>query len=300
MSKNIAKYNVLIEILSDAKGAHDGVKKLRDETTGLRGIFNLAKGSFAGIIAAEAVQRGIRFVSDLSDKTIGMAGAAEQTAISFNTLIGNAERADQLFRDLDKFSIDTPFESTEINNAAKTLLGFGKSADIVLSDLNLIGNASAATGANLQSLAVVFGQVAGTGKLAGQDALQFINQGIPVYQLLSESLGKSVKEFKKLQEDGKITFDVLREAFAKASEDGGKFAGALIKQSESFEGLKSTAAGAKDAVLRTLGEGLLPILKELLLPLINLLFKAVYAFKDFAPLLTGFLRGVLSFGQRIF
>ncbi|MBK9689122.1 MAG: tape measure protein [Saprospiraceae bacterium] len=151
-----------------------------------------------------------------------MAGAAEQTAISFNTLIGNAERADQLFRDLDKFSIDTPFEPTEINNAAKTLLGFGRSADIVLSDLNLIGNASAATGANLQSLAVVFGQVAGTGKLAGQDALQFINQGIPVYQLLSESLGKSVKEIKKLQEDGKITFDVLREAFAKASKELGK------------------------------------------------------------------------------
>ena len=48
MSENIAKYNVLIEILSDAKGAHDGIKKLRDETTGLRGIFNLAKGYLAG------------------------------------------------------------------------------------------------------------------------------------------------------------------------------------------------------------------------------------------------------------
>lgn len=48
MSENIAKYNVLIEILSDAKGAHDGVKKLKDETTGLCGIYNLAKGYLAG------------------------------------------------------------------------------------------------------------------------------------------------------------------------------------------------------------------------------------------------------------
>lgn len=76
MSENIAMYIVLIEILSDAKGAHDGVKKLKDETTGFRGIFNLAKGSFAGIIATEAVQRAIRFISDISDKTIGMAGAS--------------------------------------------------------------------------------------------------------------------------------------------------------------------------------------------------------------------------------
>jgi hypothetical protein len=41
MSKNFDVYNILIEILTDAKGAHDGVKKPNDDTTCLRGIFNL-------------------------------------------------------------------------------------------------------------------------------------------------------------------------------------------------------------------------------------------------------------------
>ncbi len=41
MSKNFDVYNILIEILTDAKGAHDGVKKPNDDTTCLRGILNL-------------------------------------------------------------------------------------------------------------------------------------------------------------------------------------------------------------------------------------------------------------------
>lgn len=141
-------------------------------------------------------------------------------------------------------------------------MGFGVDLDKVVGTVQTLGEASAATGADLNSLAVVFGQVAGIGKLQGQDALQFINQGIPVYTLLSESIGKSVSQIKQMQAEGKITFDILKKAFEDAAGAGGRFENALIKQSKTLSGITSTLSGLVNNVLRRIGNFLLPAFKE--------------------------------------
>jgi tape measure domain-containing protein len=260
MSENIGRYNVIFEILTKQQGDIDEIKK---KATGLQGVFQTAKGAFAGIIAANVVQSAITSIGSIIKSTIGIAAAAETSAQSFKTLLGSATLAKNLLAELNEFSIQTPFEPAEVEAAAKTLLGFGRSAKVIKEDITLIGNASAATGADLQSLGLVFGQVAGLGKLQGQDALQFINQGIPIYQLLADSLGKSVKEVKDLQTAGKITFDDLRDSFAKASEQGGQFAGALADQSKTYSGLISTFRGNVDELLKSIGQIVLPIIKPI-------------------------------------
>lgn len=261
MSENIARYNVILELITQQTG---DLQRIKDETTGLQGTFNRAKGAFAGIVAANVANSAIASIQGIISKGVGLAAQFETTSQSFKVLIGDLEQSKQLIADLNTFSIETPFEPAEIQASAKTLLGFGRTAQQVKSDIEVIGNASAATGASLQGLSLVFGQVAGAGRLMGQDALQFINQGIPVYQILAESLGVSVEEVKKLQEQGKITFDILRESFVKASQEGGKFAGALELQSKTFQGLLSTLRGNVDEAFKGIGEVILPILKPLL------------------------------------
>ena len=294
MSENIGRYNVIFEILTKQQGDIDEVKK---KATGLQGVFQTAKGAFAGIISANIVQSAISGITGIISKSVGLAAGFETTSQSFKVLLGDFESAKKLIADLNAFSIETPFEPAEIQASAKTLLGFGRSAKETIADIRLIGNASAATGANLQSLATVFGQVAGIGKLGGQDALQFINQGLPVYQLLAESTGKSVSEIKKLQEQGKITFNDLRASFVKASEDGGKFAGALEAQSKTFSGLVSTLKGNIDEVLKSFGEIALPILKPLIKvanDFFNLILNGLSAAK---PQIQGFVAGFITFYQ---
>ncbi|HNQ31633.1 MAG TPA: tape measure protein [Candidatus Woesebacteria bacterium] len=195
---------------------------------------------------------------------INLASTFETTSASFKILIGDQERAVALMKELNAFSTATPFEPAEVQAAAKTLLGYGRSAETVLSDIEILGNAAAATGADLKGLSLVFGQVAGAGKLMGQDALQFINQGVPVYQILGDMLGKSGAEIKELQSQGRITFDMLREAFKRAAEDGGKFAGALEAQSKTMSGLFSTLRGNIDEFIKRIGDRMIPVLKPAL------------------------------------
>lgn len=224
------------------------------------------------------------------NRAINAAGSFETLSTSFKVLTGDIGTANALIEELNDFSLRTPFRPEEINNSARTLLGFGRSAEIVKEDIELIGNAAAATGADLQSLSVVFGQVAGAGKLQGQDALQFINQGLPVYKLLEESLGKSQSELKELQSQGKITFKDLREAFELAGQEGGAFFEALEQQSKTFDGLKSTFQGFINEALRGVGNIFLPAAKETLKGLIEL----TSGFVDFIKNNTEGIRDFLS------
>lgn len=62
ISENIGRYNVIFEILSKQQSDIDEIKK---KATKLKGVFQTAKGAFAGIIATNVVQsahNGIRSI----------------------------------------------------------------------------------------------------------------------------------------------------------------------------------------------------------------------------------------------
>ena len=297
MPETIARKNIIFSL--QTKVDDRGVDQLDKRVGGLRDRFRQTKSVFAGIIAANVVQSGIRAIGGLVTKTAELTATAEQSAISFRTLIGNTEEANALLARLNSFSVSTPFEPAQIREAAKTLLGFGIESDKVLENIELIGNASAATGADLNSLALVFGQVAGAGRLNGQDALQFVNQGLPIYQLLSESLGVSIDQVRELQSQGAITFDTLTEAFQKASDEGGKFAGALVAQSTSLSGLLSTLNGVFNDILTRLGTALLPIAQSILPPVIEGLFRFAALVERNAPFIAAFVQQIIGLGRNI-
>ena len=275
----IAKDNIIVELIAKtAKFKNDSNKALQQvdrSANKVQGRFSRIADVAGGVLSANLITGALSALGSLGASAVQLSKDYEQTKVSFEVLTGSVANATTLLEDLDKFSLKTPFEPTEINNSAKTLLGFGRSVQQVKEDLEIIGEASAATGADLQGLAVVFGQVAGAGKLNGGDALQLINQGVPVYDLLSKSLGKSQAELKDLQAQGKITFEDLRNAFDQARQEGGKFENALIKQSTTFAGLASTASGAGKAILRNLGDALLPLVREVLPKIIDGLFYLV-------------------------
>ena len=231
-------------------------QRTRAVNTAMGSTGNMLKTIMTGIIRFAAPTAILAGITAIGKKAIQTAANFETTTQSFAVLLGSMAKAKDLLKDLTSFSLATPFDPTEIQDAAKTLLGFGRTAKDVKKDIEIIGTAAAATGAPLKSLSLVFGQVAGVGKLLGNDVLQFINAGVPVYQILADHLKVSVSEVKKLQEQGKITFDVLRQSFQEAAEDGGKFAGALEKQSKTLNGLMSTAKGVASELLVAFGSKL--------------------------------------------
>ena len=190
-------------------------------------------------------------LAGLGATALKTASDFEQLEVRLQTLTGSAKAGRKQFERLQKFSAGTPFQLQDLVKANNTLLGFGMSADEAFTSLQQLGDVASATGADLQSIAIAFGQSSAEGKLFTRDIRQFINQGVPAVDLLAQSMGVARSEVFTLAEEGKISFKILQDAIAQSTQTGGKFANATKAQSQTIAGLFSTL---RDNVSLALGE----------------------------------------------
>lgn len=220
------------------KGVSSAMSRLSKQTFSLGSMFSSAAGSLA-LLGAGA---GVAGLASLSVQ-------AEQTAVAFEVMLGSGEAATAMIKQLTDFSANTPFSLPGLQDAAKTLLNFSVPANEIMEDIDMISNIAAGNEEKMKSLALVFGQIASTGRLMGQDLLQLINAGFNPLQLISQRTGESMADLKKRMEDGNIGFQEVRQAFADATSEGGKFYNMNQKQSQTVGGLWSTL---KDNILLSL------------------------------------------------
>lgn len=168
------------------------------------------------------------------------AADLQSTNQSFKVLIGNVDTANGLFAQLARYANTTPFEFPDIAQAGQTLLGFGIQADQVYSRIQTLGDIAAATGADFQSLALVYGQVNAAGKLYGQDALQLINNSVPIYNILAKEMKTDVAGVREQMEKGAITADIFNSALLKTTQQGGFAFEGVTVLANSFNGRMST------------------------------------------------------------
>ena len=76
---------------------------------------------------------------------IGVADAYSSAKISFSTLLGESQ-GQQMMDDLDDFAKATPFNTTNVIENAQKMLAMGWDAENIIGDMEVIGNAAAATG----------------------------------------------------------------------------------------------------------------------------------------------------------
>lgn len=171
---------------------------------------------------------------------LGAAGGLEQTNMSFQSLIGNATQANQLFGQLVQYANVTPFTSSQITDSAKQLLAFGQSAQQTITTVKQLGDVSAAGGGDLQQLSLVTGQIFSQGKLRAQDMYQVINDGgaglVKIMAANAGGMQKLTDEFNTGGIPAQQYFDAINQATSKG---GFAFQGAQ-KQATTFNGELST------------------------------------------------------------
>lgn len=164
----------------------------------------------------------------------------ETLKIQMEVLTGSAEEGARVFQRLVKFAADTPFELHELATATNLLMGFGETADEAYDHLRLIGDIAAVAGGDFQGIALAFGQASAAGRLMGQDINQLVNNGVPVFKLLSDEMGVPKDQIKDLVSQGKVSFPILVRAFERATSKGGMFEGGMDKLSKTTKGVWST------------------------------------------------------------
>lgn len=201
--------------------------------------------------ATIGVAFGAAQFKELTKQIINVRGEIEALETSFKVLAG--AKGLPLFEEIRKFAVETPLGMQELAKGAQTLLSFNVAAERVMPLLKQIGDISMGDAAKFNSLTLAFSQMSSTGKLMGQDLLQMINAGFNPLSVISEKTGKSIGELRVEMEKGAISADMVAEAFAIATGEGGKFNGMLAKQSEGIKGMISNLEGAYEDMLNELG-----------------------------------------------
>lgn len=186
-------------------------------------------------------------------KIISVRSEMESLQISFETLAGK-QLGRQLYNDIKQFAATTPMMMGDLAKGAQTLLGFNIEAEKVMPILREIGDISMGDAQKFNSLTLAFAQMSSTGKLMGQDLLQMINAGFNPLVVIAEKTGKSVAELKDEMSKGKISVEMVEDAFRSAASEGGKFNGMLQQQAKGMKGAIAQMEGAIQNTLNDFGE----------------------------------------------
>lgn len=219
-----------------------------------------ALSAAAGISFGAAITEGIRLNAEY-----------ERVRTSLGVILKDVEKADKLLARLNQFAAETPFGTEQINQAATALLAFGESEATVIDRLREIGTISAATGKDFNELTVIYGKARVAGVLYAEDINQLVEAGVPIIQEFAKQMNVSESQVKKLASEGKIGFNQLQTAFSNLTSEGGRFAGLLEAQGQTISGLASTLRDNFSQALRNAFSGIIPIVRELLGILNNLL-----------------------------
>lgn len=218
----------------------------------------MAGGAVAGGSAAAAIW------------PIKLAGDMERASISMEVFLGSADAAKKIIGDIETMAAKTPFQFDELKDSAQLLLSFGATGKQVLPMLQMLGDVSGGNSERFQRLSLAFGQVMAKGRLMGQEVMQMTEQGFNPLAEISKATGKSMKTLMNEMEEGKISFPMLVQAFQSATGEGGRFFNLMEKQSRTLFGMFSTLVDYTKIAVRAIGDQLLPVLKSIIAPAIDL------------------------------
>lgn len=240
---------------------------------------NRMDASFSKIAKAAGSIFALSQVKEFISHIITLRGEVESLEVSFNTLLGSEQKGAAMLSQIRQFAVQTPMMLNDLAKGAQTMLAFNIAEEKVMPMLKALGDVSMGDAQKFNSLTLAFSQMSATGKLMGQDLLQMINAGFNPLSVISEKTGKSIGELKEEMEKGKISAQMIEDAFISATSEGGKFYGMLEKQSHTVQGQLSNLQGAIEDMYNELGQklqGTVSVATE----------AATYIVKNYEPLLT--------------
>lgn len=196
---------------------------------------------------------------------ISTASSMQQAQISFETMLGSAEKAGAFLTELKSFAATTPFEFPELQSASSSLISAGFEAGQVIPIMRTLGDVTSGMGTGsegIQRATIALQQMQAAGKISGEDLAQLRDAGIPVYDLLAAATGKAKDEVVALAQKGKLGRKELEQMVGALESGKGleRFSGLMEKQSKSLVGVWSTL---KDNVGMALSDAVQPAVPAL-------------------------------------
>lgn len=282
--------------LGDALGDQTGRMAVMSQRVNAFGLQLRGYGLQMAAIGASVVGFGSAVASVF--RGVRLAADAEMLKSNFEVMLGSAEQAEKMVKDIQQFAATTPLNTGDLQRFAKMLLQAGVAADDLLPTIRMLGDAALGDAQKIQGLAYAFGQVKTFGRLMGGELIQLRNAGFDPLAEIARTTGRSMAELRQAMERGEISFDMVRKSFQTATTAGGRFAGGMEKASTTVSGLFSTMQDDIDAALRTIGQDVVELfsLKQVMKEVSAAVQAVTEAFKSISPETKKMLVGLVAGG----
>ena len=178
----------------------------------------------------------------------------QQLEISFNTMLGSADKSKQLMDELIQTAAHTPFDMSSITGGAKQLLAYGTEAKDVNKTLVQLGDIASGLNIPLGDLVYLYGTTVSQGRMFTMDLRQFMGRGVPLAEELGKILHQNTTEVQESVSKGKVTSDIFKEAIANMTQAGGRFGGLMEQQSKILEGQWSNIGDSIQQAFNEIGK----------------------------------------------
>lgn len=187
-----------------------------------------------------------------ASKILNIASEFEQLEIRLKQVMGSAEAGRQAFAWIKQLGEQSPYSVKQVTDAFMMLKNFG--LDPMDGTLRQVSDAASKFGKDAQamtSISLALGQAWGLGKLQGQDMMQMVNAGLPVWDMLATATGKTIPELRKMSEAGELGRDVMRQLI---DEMGRVSEGAAQEKMDAYAGAISNMGDAFDNAINSMRE----------------------------------------------
>ena len=229
----------------------DLLVKIGADTSDLRKELNATKRQIKTAFGSEALDVSKKSLAVLGGIGAGLAalgvasvkaGASLQsTKTAFTNMLGSAEKAQDFLAKMQDFAAKTPFEFSQVSQAAQKFIAFGFSAEQVIPTLTAVGDAAAGVGLGAEGInriTLALGQMAAKSKVQAGEMMQLTETGIPAWKMLADQIGVSVPEAMSMVSKGAIDAATGITALVSGMEQS--FGGMMDQQSQTISGTWST------------------------------------------------------------
>jgi tape measure domain-containing protein len=258
---------------ADISDFERAVRAVRGHADGLTSSFRAAAVAGAAFGAAATAMNAVLSAIGTGAKTLGTFTANLQMArAAWATMLGSQEKAEAALLRFQEVAAKTPFGFEDIEKGNRRLVALGFNFREAQSIMEAIINASSSlnlTSEQINRVALALGQIRTAGRIYAQDMNQLIAAGIPAWEILADSINKTVGETRKLAEAGKLN----SAQFIAAFEAWGK----MPERAAAVEAASRTFNGA----IQTVKDNLLAIGETAMRPLVDQLARMAYALGQF-------------------
>ena len=256
IQKKAEQTKATVPVDADTSAAQKALEKIRSQIQERFGLGGLVSKVTSQLTASNGMEK------------ILQTGAAYQQSLeksqaAWNTLLGSQEKAADQMQYLQGMAESAPFSLEALDSGAQKLAQMGYQGRQLRQILRGAGEAAAAVGGGDASMTAIIDALAQIGRegRASQDALDAIaGQGVLVWEMLAQQMGRSVTEIRTMSQEGQLLADTVIPSLAEGMQT--QFGGAMQAQSQTMQGMTTSLQNLFEQFSGIATEGAFDVLKE--------------------------------------